>query len=302
MIAERVTPRVVLIGLTLTAGVWLGLHLPVLFGGVPHRQDTGELYFFAVTSAFGYALAFLLNLEIAGEYRNDKVMRLAWLFIAANAGFSIIREVIGSPLPDTVWPGYVDGPLWGLQHQVVITLANVSLVVGLLGMWWTYQRVGLGLRAGRRQYVEIGVIAVLTLALVFSREGMTEADSPYLASRLLQPLGLVVLSVAAAASVVLYGMAVQMGGGRLAVALRCLTLYTILRATLVLLEAILSLTTPERRQVHDLMMTIDLLLWRTVPWILALSAAYRAELTVHAKKALERQRSARSEPAVAATA
>jgi hypothetical protein len=296
MIAERVTPRVVLIGLTLTAGAWLGLHLPVLFGGAPHRQDTGELYFFAVTSAFGYALAFLLNLEIAGEYRHDKVMRLAWLFIAANAGFSIIRETIGSPLPDSVWPGHVDSPLWGLQHQVVITLANVSLVVGLLGMWWAYQRVGLGLRAGRRQYVEIGIIVVLTLALVLSREGMTEADSPYLVSRLLQPLGLVVLSVAAAASVVLYGMAVQMGGGRLAVALRCLTLYTILRATLVLLEAILSLTTPERRQVHDLMMTVDLLLWRAVPWILALAAAYRAELTVHAKRELARQRATKADP------
>jgi len=138
-----------------------------------------------------------------------------------------------------------------------------------------------------------GVILVLTLALLFSREGMSQGASPYLASRLLQPLGLVLLSVAAAASVVLHGMAMQMGGGKLAVALRCLTLYTLMRATLVLLEALLSLTSWERRQTHDLIMFLDLLCWRTVPWILALAAAYRAELTVHASKELERQRAAR---------
>ncbi|HKX32419.1 MAG TPA: hypothetical protein VJ302_32330, partial [Blastocatellia bacterium] len=136
----------------------------------------------------------------------------------------------------------------------------------------------------------IAVILMLTLALLLTRQGLSEGASPYLISRLLQPFGLVLLSMAAVASVVLRRMAVQMNGGKLAVVLRCLTFYTMLRVTLVLLEAGLSLSSPERRQTHDLVMSLDLLCWRMVPWILALAAAYRVELTVHANKELERQK------------
>ncbi len=295
MIAERVSSKIVLLGLALQAVIWLGLHLPALVGGTHHQQDS-ELYFFTATSVAAYALALLLNLEIAMEYRDNTWMRWAWFFLAANAAISILRELSGLALINWIWPGYVDGPLWGLHFQIMITLANSFLVLGLLGMWWAYYQVRLGFRIRRRDYVEMAVILVLTLALLFLRGGMSEGASPYIASRLLQPLGLILLSVAAAVSVVLYGMAVQMGGGKLAVALRCLTLYTLLRATLVLVEALFSLTTPQRRQTHDLIMTLDLLLWRTVPWILALAASYRVELTVHAKSELARQRAARNSP------
>lgn len=288
MIAERITPRVVLLGLVLNAGAWLGLHLPVLFGGMPHRQETSELYFFGATEAVGYALAFLLYAAASREYSHDKWMRWGWRFVAANALVSIGRNTISTPLLNSVWPGYLDSPLSEFHHRVVIFIANSFLLLGLLSLWWGYQRVGLGFRIGRRVYAEIALILVLMLALIFSVRG--------------DPTGLMVLSAAAVASVVLYDMAVQMGGGKLAVSLRLLTFYALLRATLVLIEVPLGLSMPWDRQTHDIILTLDLLCWRTVPWILALSAAYRAELTVHAKKALERQRAARSETAVAATA
>jgi len=282
----------------LQTGVWIGLHLHVLFGG-SHRQEDTELFFFATASAVAYALAFVLNLEIAREYRDNVWMRWSWLLLAGNAGLSIGREIVESPLLNSVLIGYAGSPLARVHHQMVIGLANSCLILGLAGMWWAYQRVRLGFRIGRREYAQIGVIVVITLALLISRKGMSEGASPYLASRLLQPLGLVLLSFAAAISVVLHGMAVQMGGGKLAVALRCLTLYTLVRATLVLVEALLSLTSPERRQTHDLTMFLDLLCWRTVPWILVLAAAYRAELTVHARKALDRQRAGKAALATA---
>ncbi len=269
MIASRVTPRVVLLVLMLQTGVWIGLHLHVLFGG-SHRQEDTELFFFATASAVAYALAFVLNLEIAREYRDNVWMRWSWLLLAGNAGLSIGREIVESPLLNSVLIGYAGSPLARVHHQMVIGLANSCLILGLAGMWWAYQRVRLGFRIGRREYAQM-----------------------------LQPLGLVLLSFAAAISVVLHGMAVQMGGGKLAVALRCLTLYTLVRATLVLVEALLSLTSPERRQTHDLTMFLDLLCWRTVPWILVLAAAYRAELTVHARKALDRQRAGKAALATA---
>ena len=56
-------------------------------------------------------------------------------------------------------------------------------------------------------------------AFMFSGEHLTESQSPILASRLLQPFGLALLSICAAMSLVLYRISMQMGGGRLAVAL-----------------------------------------------------------------------------------
>ncbi|HKX28645.1 MAG TPA: hypothetical protein VJ302_13180, partial [Blastocatellia bacterium] len=62
MLATRITPRIVMLCLTLQAGVWLGLHLSVPLSG-SHREQELELLFAAATSIAGYALAFALNLE-----------------------------------------------------------------------------------------------------------------------------------------------------------------------------------------------------------------------------------------------
>src|SRR5262245_43166815 len=157
MIATRITPRIVMLCLTLQAGVWLGSHLPVLFGGV-HREQELELLFAATASIAGYALAFALNLEVSAEYRDHAWMRWAWLFLGANAGLSIGREIVGIPLLNLVRQDYTGSSLQGLHHQMLICLANSFLVLGLLGMWWVYQRVGLGFRIRRRDYAEIAVI------------------------------------------------------------------------------------------------------------------------------------------------
>ena len=295
MIGTRVTPKMLLAGLALQLGVWVGLHLPVLLGAGPHLRMI-ELSFQSAASALAFAFALALNVEIAQEYVENSWLRWAWLALAANAGFSILREVIESPLLNLVWKGYSDGPLQGLQQHLAIVPANTCLVLGLLGMWWAYHQVGLGFVIRRRDYVEIAAILGLMLALLFSRQGLTQAESPYVIGRLLQHMGLVLLAAAAAASVVLHRMAVQMGGGKLAVALRCLTLYTLLRGTLVLVEAIFSLRMPEWRQTPGLLHFVDTLFWQAVPWIAALAAAYRADLTVHATKELERYRASKAAP------
>jgi hypothetical protein len=287
MIAEKITPKLILIAITLQAGVWLGWHLPVLLSGDSHRQQDSESYVFGAISIVGYILAFIVNLQIAEEYKDNALMRSSWMLLAANALISVGREFITLPVLNLIWTGYVDSAAWGLHHQLFILTANTTLLLGLVGMWWSYRKTGLGFVVGKRDYAEILVILALTFGLLVFSEGMTEGASPYLVSRILQPLGLVILGSATVASIVLYRMAIQMGGGKLALAIRFLTLYTLLRATLVLLEAMLGLTTPVRRAEHDILMFIDLLCWRAVPWIAVLAAVYRAELTVQASRKLK---------------
>ena len=144
----------------------------------------------------------------------------------------------------------------------------------------------------RRVYPMMAGVIAMVLAMLVYRENLTEAQSPYLASRILQPAGLVLLAICSAMALVLYRLAVQMGGGRLAVALRLLTIYVLLRGVLVLLRAL------KLEYFPDLAGWPDRYLfevgWQIVPWVAALAAACRAELTVKAARELEQRRAARS--------
>jgi len=85
-----------------------------------------------------------------------------------------------------------------------------------------------------------------------------------------------------------------MGGGKLAVALRLLTLYTLLRGVLVLLQAGQRMSLMDGQQSSASYSIFIVLCWQLVPWIAALAAAYRAEMTVHAARELEQQRDAKA--------
>ena len=160
-------------------------------------------------------------------------------------------------------------------------------------MWRAYHKVGLGFRIELRDYAAMAGVLLLSLAVFMYRENLTEAQSPYLTSRILQPVGLILLSICAALSLGLQRLAVQMGGGQLARALRWLTLYVLVRGVLVLLNAarpeFVSVAGPwVVRSVFDIG-------WQLVPWIVVLAAACRAELTVKAARELEQRRAAKGE-------
>jgi hypothetical protein len=200
-----------------------------------------------------------------------------------------------STLLNLIWEGYKPSPLHGLLQHLAIVPANCFLLLGLLAMWWAYHRVGLGFTIERRDYAVMAGILALMLAILAFREHLTEARSPYLISRYLQQAGLVVLLVTAAVSVVLHRMAVQMDGGKLALALRCLTLYVLLRAALVLLQQMLKRSLlAEWDQPFGLNHYFFDLCWQAVPWMAALGAAYRAQLTVTAAKELAHWRAVRA--------
>ena len=293
MIASRITPKVVWYGLALNLCAYLAAHLPWWAGLTPRMWQPQS----AIKTGFlclAYGLALALNLEIAAEHRQTRWLRLAWLALAGNAGVSIVRMVVESSLFNLIWPGYTRDPLWGLLQHLAIVPANAFLLFGLLAMWWAYHEVGLGFALEKRDYAAIAGILGLLLTLMVFREGLSEARSPYAVSRWLQLIGLALLSLCAAASLATHRMAMQMGGGKLAVALRFLTLYTLLRGALVLLQAGQRMSLTEGQQVSDSYSVFMNLCWQAVPWIATLAAAYRVEMTVHAARELEQQRAAKA--------
>jgi hypothetical protein len=293
MISARITPKVVWIGLSLNLCAWLAAHMPWWAGFTEHLWVT-ESAIKTGFLCFAYALALSLNMEIAAEHRQTRWLRLAWLALACNAGVSIGRMVVESSLFNLIWPGYTRDPLWGLLQHLAIVPANAFLLFGLLAMWWAYHEVGLGFALEKRDYVAIAGIMGLLVALMIFREGLSEARSPYEVSRWLQLIGLALLSFSAAASLATHRVAMQMGGGKLAVALRFLTFYTLLRGALVLFQAGQRMSLMEGQQASGSYSVFMNLCWQAVPWVAALAAAYRAEMTIHAARELEQQRAAKA--------
>ncbi len=294
MIASRITPKIVWIGLALNLGAWLIAHLPWRAGLTP-RMWVAEGAIRTGFLCLAYGLALALNLEVADEHRQTRWLRIAWLALAGNAGVSIVRIIVESSLFNLIWPEYTRSPLWGLLQHLAIVPANVFLLFGLLAMWWAYHQIGLGFTIEKRDYAAIACILGLIVALIVFREGLSEARSPYPLSRWLQLSGLALLSFSAAASLLLHRMAMQMNGGKLAFAIRFLAFYTLLRGVLVVVQAGQRMSLEDGRSNSVYYSIFIGLCWQTVPWIVALAAAYRAEMTVHAARELEQQRAAKAD-------
>lgn len=289
----RITTRLIWGGMMLHLLLWLALHLPAYLGFTQHHF-MGEAAIRTTALCTAYALALLLNLRIAGEYKNAPWLRLAWMALAGNAGFSVLRILAESQLFNLLAEGYTRSSLHGLLQHLAIVPANALLLLGLLAMWQGYHRVGLGFTIERRDYAAVVLILGLMAALLVFREGLSEARSSYLTARYLQQSGLILLSLCAATSVVLHRVAVQMGGGKLAVTLKFLAFYALLRAVLVLIQAWFRLAAPElNNPLGTTALYLDIC-WQAAPWLATLAAAYRAELTTHAARELAQYRAARS--------
>jgi hypothetical protein len=68
----------------------------------------------------------------------------------------------------------------------------------------------------------------------------------------------------------------------------------LLRGALVLIQASLKMTMMEGQKPSGSYSVFMELCWQSVPWVAALAAAYRAEMTVHAARELEHQRAAKA--------
>lgn len=248
-----------------------------------------------IAGMVAYGVALLLSLEVAAEYRQAHWARLAWLLLAANAAISLVKRSIGSPLFDFLMEGYRTSPLRGLLDNLLVVPANLCLLGGLLAMWWAFHRIGLGFKIERRYWAAMIGVAALFLTLLVFRGSLSQGQSPYLISRIMQPLGLMLLGVISAFGLVLHAYAVQMGDGRLSAVMRWLMFYVLLRGVLVLLRGLLSPKLPLALDIpSDLDEWVFDLLWQVVQWAAAMAAACRAQLTVSAAQQLEQLRAAKA--------
>lgn len=291
-VASWITTQRVVTAIAIQLSCWAILELAATIGNTGTFWKT-KAALRVVGGVTAYAVAVRLNFAIAKEYRNAFWLHVAWVAFTVNASIFFFRPFVENPLAVLVAPEYLTRPLLGLWLHLLIIPANICFLVGILAMWRAYHQVGLGFRIEPRDYAAMAVVMLLSMALYIFRANLTEAQSPYLTSRILQPVGLVFLSICTAASLVLHRLAVQMGGGQLARALRWLTIYMLLRGVLVLMNA----AKPEFSSLGGLglVRTVSEAGWQLIPWIAALAAASRAELTVRAARELEQRRAAKDE-------
>jgi hypothetical protein len=293
MLAARITPRVVGLGLAAEMLLLTGLYLPAAFGWTA-RFRLAEALVMTTSGVLAFGIAVLLSLEVAAEYRQSRWARLAWLMLAASAALSLLKRSVGSPLFDLMSEGYRTSPLRGLLDNMLVVPANLCLLAGLLAMWWSFHRIGLGFKVERRDYAAMTGVGALFLTLLIFRESLSQGQSPYLMSRIMQPFGLGLLALISAFGLVLYRYAIQMGDGRLAAVMRWLMVYVVLRGVLVLVRSFFSPKLPLMLDSPpDLEEWAFDMLWQIVQWTAAMAAACRAQMTVHAAEQLRQLRTAK---------
>ncbi len=294
MLASRITPRVVGFGLAAEMVLLVALYLPAAAGWTSRFRLT-EAIVMTIAGALAFGIAFLLSLEVAAEYRQSRWARLAWLLLAGNAALSLLKRSAGSPLFDFVMDDYRASPLRGLMDNLLVVPANLCLLAGLLAMWWAFHQIGLGFGIERRDYAAMAGVAALFLALLVFRENLSQGQSPYVLSRVLQPIGLVLLAVSSAFGLVLHRHAVQLGDGRLAAVMRWLMVYVLLRGVLVLARGVLGEQLPllldSPAQLDEWAFDV---LWQVVHWAAAMAAACHAQLTMSAAEELKKLRGAKA--------
>ena len=294
MLAARITPKVVFIGLAAEVSLLVGLYLPAALGWTSRFRLT-EAIVMTVAGVLAFGIALLLSLEVAAEYRQAPWARLGWLMLAANAAVSLLKRSVGSPLFDFLMTGYRTSPLRGLLDNLLVVPANLCLLAGLLAMWWGIHRLGLGFKIKRRDYAAMAVVATLFLTLLVFRQSLSQGQSPYVISRFMQPLGLTLLAVISALGLVLHRYAVQMGDSRLAAVMRWLMVYVLLRGVLVMSRSLFSPKLPLLLDAPpDLEEWAFDVLWQVVQWAAAMAAALCAQLTVSAAQQLKLFRAAKA--------
>src|SRR6185436_4177674 len=165
MSALRLTPRMIVYGLAGELLLLIALYLPAAWGWAP-RFRLAEALVMTTSGVLAFGIMFVLSLEAAAEYRQSRWAQLAWWLLAANAALSLLKKVVGSLLIDFLIEDYRGNPLRGLLDNALIVPANLCLLAGLIALWWALQRIGLGFKIERRDYLSMAGIAVVFLALL----------------------------------------------------------------------------------------------------------------------------------------
>lgn len=276
MAATRITPKTIIM---IVAGEVLLLATLIILAKAGFITRSRYLVDVVALSfgALARAISVKLFLDIANEYRNVRLSRLAWQALAVNAALLFIRGVASSSLPGLFMESYRGSPLRGLLNYGLEVPATLFLLLGLLGMLHAYRRTGLGPKLGRGHYAVVLASVVLFGWVLISHKNLEEGQSPWLINRLLQPLDMALIAVASVVSIELHAYAVRLNGGKLAEAMRWLVIYGLLPGVVVLL---VQLVVPALRSRFALDSAPFLSLWALIPWAMTMAAVVRVQMTV----------------------
>ena len=229
--------------------------------------------------ALARVIAIKLYSDIADEYLNVRWSRMVWLALATNSVMLLVRGGLSNDFVADWTGAYNHSPLRGFINHVFSVPATIFLLLGLLGMLQSYRHTGLGRRLQGRDYAVIATLLVLFGWLLIFHKNLEEGQSPWIINRILQPLDLTLIGAASIISIVLHRYTAVMQGGKMAIVLQWLVLYGALPGLLVLL---IQVGVPIIHRTIPFDATPLNHLWALLPWLTALSAATRAEMTAKA--------------------
>jgi hypothetical protein len=179
-----------------------------------------------------YLIGLISCRRAAALYPRTSPMRMGWLALSGYCLLSVFRHAALNPL---------SAPLAGstdrvyLISQVFQLPALICALSGILAIWWGVYRLGLGFRVRWLEYAGVGAAAaIITWAF---RNQLSHAQSGHGLVTNLQQVSLGLLLSIGGVGLLLHGLAMQMGGGRLAVVMRCVALFALTRALLTLAQA-----------------------------------------------------------------
>ena len=221
--------------------------------------------------AAAYLMALLSCGRAASLYPKNSPIRFGWLAMAGNCVLSIARHTVLNPLFE---------PVAGTKERVyflsqTLMLPGLVLVlVGMLSIWWGVYRLGLGFRV--RWFDCAGIVAAAGMVTWIFRGHLSHAHSDD-GTAILQALSLSLLIGIGGVGLLLHGLSLQMGGGRLAVVMRCVAVYALARSLLTLSQG--------DRESYSLLWW---LCFYSVPWIFAFGAAYSCWLADTVRRSVGR--------------
>lgn len=206
-------------------------------------------------------------------YPRNSPMRLGWLALGTNCVLSVFRHTVLNPLFEPL-AGSTDRVYF--LSQTFLFPALTCALLGLLAIWWGFHRLGLGFHG--RWTDCAGVLVLATLLTWIFRGYLSHSRSGAAAVMILQQLNLVLLLSIGGVGLMLHHLAMQMGGGRMAVVMRSVAIYALSRSLLTLSQG--------DREAYAYLWWVC---FYAAPWVFVFGAAYFCWLAETVRRSIGRQ-------------
>ena len=225
-----------------------------------------------------YAIAAMFCCRIVADYPSRSPMRTAWSLLLASSLVAILRNgyeywvVLAGPVANMV-------PVW---RHIPLLLSLLLLMAALLVMWRSLAALGFGLRFRLIDVALMGMILCLAIWIWSLRSGLADASSPLAAVRVLQLLSPPLIAGSALLAVVLLRVSEEMDGGSLAVSLRYLVAFLVIRI------ALLALAVTPGTRISPAWSVVGSAVSSSYTWLFVLGVGHRWNVTASAKDLQQR--------------